>query len=55
MKFKLHDKAGNELTPKEFMARWKKGIQAVTPLQLSRISLGGVALILTGVVIGLFV
>ena len=49
----MRDKEGNYLTTKEFLARWKKGIQSVTPLQQTKISLQGVVLVLIGVVVGI--
>ena len=49
----MRDKEGNYLTTKEFLERWKKGIQKVTPLQQTKISLQGVILVLIGVVVGI--
>ena len=49
----MRDKEGNYLTTKEFLERWKKGIQKVTPLQQTKISLQGVVLVLIGVVVGI--
>jgi len=49
----MRDKEGNYLTTKEFFARWKEGIQKVTPLQQTKISLQGVVMVLVGVIIGL--
>ena len=49
----MRDKEGNYLTTKEFLARWKKGIQSVTPLQQTKISLQGVVLVLIGVLVGI--
>lgn len=50
----MKDKAGNELTLKEFMTRWKAGIKAITPTQQSFISLIGNYTILIGVLIGIY-
>tara|TARA_R100000750_G_C2343403_1_gene95183 strand:+ start:12 stop:332 length:321 start_codon:yes stop_codon:yes gene_type:complete len=49
----MRDKEGNYLTTKEYLERWKKGIQSVTPLQQTKISLQGVVLVLIGVVVGI--
>ena len=53
IRWKMRDKEGNYLTTKEFLERWKKGIQKVTPLQQTKISLQGVVLVLIGVVVGI--
>ena len=53
IRWKMRDKEGNYLTTKEFLERWKKGIQKVTPLQQTKISLQGVILVLIGVVVGI--
>ena len=37
----MKDKSGKEITTQEFMSRWKNGMQAATPLQLSSINLFG--------------
>jgi len=49
----MRDKYGNYLTTKEFFSRWKQGIQSITPLQQTKISLQGVVMVLVGVIIGL--
>jgi len=49
----MRDRAGKEITVKEFFQRWKQGIQAVTPLQQTFISLIGNILVLIGVIVGL--
>ena len=51
MKFK--DKSGNELTGKEAMQRWKRGMQSVTPLQQTKISLIGSIIMFIGVITGI--
>lgn len=38
---------------KEFFKRWKGGIEAITPIQQSKISLMGNVLVLVGVITGL--
>ena len=49
----MRDRAGKEITVKEFFQRWKQGIQAVTPLQQTFISLIDNILVLIGVIVGL--
>lgn len=51
----MKDKSGKEITTKEFFQRWKQGIQEVTPLQQTKISLWGTLLVMIGVIIGLYV
>ena len=47
------DKAGNVLTWKEFFARWKQGIQQVTPLQQLKSSLFGYIIVFAGIIWGI--
>lgn len=49
------DKEGNELTFKEFMSRWKSGIQSVTPLQQIKIQVRSTKIILFGILAGIIV
>ncbi len=49
------DKEGNKLTFKEFMTRWKGGIENVTPLQKTKIQLTGTKITLLGLFLGLCV
>ncbi len=49
------DKEGNKLTWKEYMKRWKSGIEAITPLQQTKTSLRGQLLVLIGVLWGLYI
>ncbi len=49
------DKQGNELTFKEFMKRWKDGIEGITPLQQSFTQLLGIWITITGIVAGIIV
>lgn len=51
----IKDKAGNPLTPSEFMSRWRKGIQGVTPLQQTHMNLIGMIIVLVGIFSGLLV
>jgi len=47
------DKQGKELTFKEFMQRWKQGIQEVNQVQQLKISLIGYWIVLGGIVSGI--
>ncbi len=47
------DKQGNKLTYKQFMERWKQGIQKVTPLQQIKIQVRSTKLSLIGIVAGI--
>ena len=49
------DRQGKQVTAKEFMQRWKQGIQKVTPLQQTKAQLWSYSLIFIGIIIGLFV
>ena len=49
------DKEGNKLDAKEFMSRWKDGINAVTPLQNTYITLIGHVIILIGIALGIVI
>ena len=51
----MKDRSGKEITTKEFMQRWKQGIQTVTPFQQVKINIMGSILVLVGVVIGLII
>lgn len=42
-----------ELGGREFLRRWKQGIQSITPLQQTKISLIGICMMLFGVIVGL--
>lgn len=48
------DKAGNKLTAKEFMQRWKEGIQRVTPLQQTQNQINGYFIVLFGELWGIY-
>lgn len=50
----MKDASGKEITTREFFSRWKEGMNSVTPMQQTNISIGGNILILIGVIIGLF-
>lgn len=47
------DKDGKELTANEFFTRWKKGIQAVTAFQISKVSVIGYYIVALGLIVGL--
>ena len=49
------DKDGNKLTRKEFMDRWKSGIQSVTPLQQIKIQVRSTIIMLVGILTGIIV
>lgn len=49
------DREGNKLTFKEFLARWKTGLQAVTPLQQVVWQMWSTWIILIGIVCGIVI
>lgn len=49
------DKSGKWITPKEFATRFGEGVQQVSPIQQSKVTLLGQSIILMGILIGLFV
>jgi len=49
------DNKGNKLTYKEFISKWKNGIEGITPLQKLSTQLNGTKIMLLGLVLGLFV
>ncbi len=49
------DKKGNKLTFKEFITRWKIGIEGITPLQKTKVQLTGTKITLIGLFLGLCV
>ena len=51
----MKTKSGEEITTKEFFNKWKQGMQMITPLQQTKISLIGNAFVLTGVIIGIII
>lgn len=51
----IKDKQGNEYTWKEFIQKWKKGIEGITPLQQVKSQINGTRLMLFGLFCGLFV
>lgn len=49
------DKEGNKLTHQEFISRWKKGIEGITPIQKIKTQILGTRITLIGLFLGLFV
>ena len=49
------DKEGNKLTWKEFMGRWKSGIEGITPQQKLSAQINGARITLLGLILGLIV
>ena len=49
------DKEGNKLKFKEFMNRWKNGIEGITPLQKIKSQVTGTRIMLIGLFLGLIV
>ena len=49
------DKEGNQLTYKEYMARWKKGIEQVTPLQQAKAQFKSTIIMLIGILAGIII
>lgn len=49
----MKDKEGNEITFKEFMARWKTGIDGITPLQKTNTQVTATRIQILGLILGL--
>ena len=47
-------KTGEIITTKEFFLRWGKGIKAITPLQQTKLNFIGIAMVIIGILIGLY-
>ena len=54
-KFFWKDKQGNKLTFKQFMKRWKDGVEGITPLQQTKTSLMSFPLIFGGIITGIII
>ncbi len=54
MKF-WKDKQGNKLTYKEFIGKWKKGIEGITPLQKIKTQITATRISLLGIFLGLII
>jgi len=48
-------KGGEKLKFKEFMKRWKVGIEGITPLQSTKTQLMGIWITLTGIIAGIVI
>ena len=49
------DNEGNQLTYKEYMERWKKGIEQVTPLQQAQAQFKSTIIMLIGILAGIII
>lgn len=49
------DRAGNKLTFREFMQRWKKGIDGINPYQQTNSQIWGTIIIVIGILCGLVI
>ncbi len=49
------DKEGNQLTFKEYMARWKTGCETLTPEQSNRIQFRGTLITMLGIICGIII
>jgi len=49
------DKQGNKLSFKEFIKRWKDGIEGITPLQQAKTTLWSYPLVLGGIITGIVI
>jgi hypothetical protein len=47
------DKEGNKLEFRQFMSRWRKGVEGITPLQQSKTNLMGIWIVITGLIAGM--
>ena len=47
------DKQGNELTFKQFMSKWKTGIENITPVQKLKTQMNGTMITIIGLIAGL--
>jgi len=54
-KYFWKDKQGNELKFKEFMKRWKSGVEGITPIQQTKTTLWSYPLVLGGIITGLVI
>jgi hypothetical protein len=51
----MKDKEGNKITGKEFLSRWKEGIEGITPLQKIKTQITATRIQLLGLICGLIV
>lgn len=54
-KFFWRDKQGKELSFKEFISRWKDGVEGITPLQQTKTQMMGTWISITGILAGIVV
>ena len=54
-KYFWKDKKGNKLKFKEFMRRWKDGIEGITPVQQKFTQILGTWIVITGILAGMIV
>lgn len=54
-KYFTKDTKGNKLSYKEFMKKWKIGIEGITPLQQAKTSLMGTWIVLSGILAGIVI
>ena len=47
------DKQGQELSFKQFMERWKQGIEGITPLQQTNVTIQGTYITIAGIILGI--
>jgi len=48
-------KAGEQISWKEWLQRWKRGIEGITPLQQANIQIKGTYIIILGLLSGIFI
>ena len=49
------DKEGNELTRSEFMQRWKRGLEGITPLQQNKSQVWSFRIMIIGILAGIVI
>lgn len=49
------DKQGNKLTYKEFLSRWKKGIEGITPMQQVKVQIKSTWIMIFGLLAGIVI
>lgn len=52
-KMQITIKSGEKITGREFMRRWKKGIEGITPLQQASTIIRGTFIVLIGIIWGI--
>lgn len=51
----MRDKQGNQLTFKEFISKWKEGIEGITPIQQTKGQINSTWIMILGMVCGVVV